>query len=88
MTKADQVRAYFSKHPNANIKEVAAKFGIAASPCYNLRKQALGGTTKARKGNLEVSDRVVDPDTRRKEFARDMMEQLNLMQRRIMVELL
>ncbi len=39
VSKTEKVRRAFTKNPNANPQEVAAKLGVHSSICYKMRKQ-------------------------------------------------
>jgi hypothetical protein len=41
MTKSDKIREYFSKHPNAEVAKVAAKFEASMPLTYKMRKRSL-----------------------------------------------
>lgn len=47
MTKSDKIRAYFCKHPDADVTKVAAKFEAPKPMTYKLRKQVLDGMFQA-----------------------------------------
>ena len=61
MSKAQEVRAYMTKHPNATAKEVATKLKVGASYVYALRAEmarrmpkvgdTIGGLTLTKKDN-------------------------------------